>query len=184
MRAREEQTDRYTQQELLRRCELIAVVHLFPHVEVVVRPGVEFEGDATNPMEHQVGPEHVGEVCEGPRSIALDAGDDGEEDFESHDEDYVDGPGTCKAKAVSYRVSRTGQPVYGVGWSHCRRERRNLSRFTERTFSIHPVRIEVWYDCLIAQLLHRFLRLLIQQAARPPPPRFFGSVIHPSSLGW
>lgn len=184
MRTREEQTDRYTQQELLRWCELIAIVHLFPHVKVIVGSGVEFERDAANPMEHQVGPEHVGEVCEGPRGITLDAGDDGEEYFESHDEDYVDGPGTCQTKAVSYRVSRTEQPLYGVGWSPCRRQRRNLSGLAERTFGIHPVRIEIWYDCLIAQLLHRLLRLLIQQAARPPPPRFFGSIIHSSSFGW
>lgn len=92
MRAGEEQTDGYTQQEFLGRSELVAVIHLLPHVEVVEGSRVEFEGDAPDPVEHQVRAEHVGEIREGPGSVALDTGYDAEKDLESNDEDYMDYP--------------------------------------------------------------------------------------------
>lgn len=98
MRAGEEQTDGHTQQEFLGRSELVAVIHLLPHVEVVEGSRVEFEGDTPDPVEHQVRAEHVGKIREGPGSVALDTGDDAEEDLESNDEDYVDYPSPYESR--------------------------------------------------------------------------------------
>ena len=92
--AHKKQADGYAQEELLGWGELFAIVHLFPHVEIVVRSRIEFERDALDPMKHQVGAEHVRNVGKGPGRVALDAGDDAVEYFESHNEDYVNHPGT------------------------------------------------------------------------------------------
>lgn len=98
MRAGEEQTNRHSQQELLRWCELVAVVHLLPHVEVIERSRVEFEGYTPDPVEHQVRTEHVGEICESPGGVPFDAGDNAEENLEGNNEDYVNGPRTCESR--------------------------------------------------------------------------------------
>ena len=54
MRAEQKQQYGHYQQELLRRRVLVAVVDLLPHVEVVVGAGVELEGHALHPVEHEV----------------------------------------------------------------------------------------------------------------------------------
>ena len=54
VRAQEEEDDGDTQEELLRRGVLVPVVDLLPQVQVVVSAGVEFEGNASDPVEHQV----------------------------------------------------------------------------------------------------------------------------------
>ena len=95
MRAHKEQHNRHTEQVLLRRRELLLIVNLLPHVEVVVGAAVEVEGDAADPVEHEVGAGHVGEVCESPANFLGDAGDNVEEDLEAEDEDWVDEPGAC-----------------------------------------------------------------------------------------
>ena len=94
VRAHEEETDGHTQEVFLSWGELLAVVHLFPHVEIVVCSRIELERDASNPMEHQVGSEHVSDVGEKPGGVTLDAGDDAVEYLESDDEDNVDHPGS------------------------------------------------------------------------------------------
>jgi len=60
--ADEEQQDGDGEKELLGRGVLISAVNLFPHVEVVVRSGVEFERHASHPVKHEEGAEHVGDV--------------------------------------------------------------------------------------------------------------------------
>lgn len=92
MRAEQEQDNRHTKQELLCRRVLIPVVDLLPHVQVVVRAGIELEGHASHPVEHEVGAEHVGDVGEGPGGFLRDAGNDVVEDLEGCNEDYVDCP--------------------------------------------------------------------------------------------
>ena len=89
MRAEQEQQDGYYEQELLRRRVLVPVVDLLPHVQVVIGAGVKLKGHALHPVEHQVGAEHVGDVCQRPGGFLRDARDCVEEDFEGQDEDYV-----------------------------------------------------------------------------------------------
>ena len=62
MRAQQEQNHGGDQEEFLGGRVLVAVVDLFPHVQVVVGAGVELEGDALHPVEHQVRAEHVRDV--------------------------------------------------------------------------------------------------------------------------
>lgn len=54
MGAEKEEHDGYTEEELLRRRILIAMIDLLPHVEVVVRSRVEVEGYPSYVMEHQI----------------------------------------------------------------------------------------------------------------------------------
>lgn len=94
MRAEEEEADGDAEQELLGRGVLVPIVDLLPHVEIVVGTGVELEGDAPHPVEHEEGTEHVADVGERPRGLLGDTGDDVVEDLEGDDQDEVDGPGT------------------------------------------------------------------------------------------
>ena len=64
--AHEEQPNGHCEQPLLRRCVLVTVVDLLPHVEVVVRAGVEVKGNAAHPVEHYIRSDHVSDVGEGP----------------------------------------------------------------------------------------------------------------------
>ena len=98
MRAQQEQHHRHGQQELLGGRVLVAVVDLLPHVEVVVGAGVELEGHALHPVEHDVGAEHVGDVGERPGGFLADAREGVEEDFEEEDQEGVDEPGACAYK--------------------------------------------------------------------------------------
>ena len=66
MRAGEEEAYGDTQEEFLGWSELIAVIHLLPHVQVVESSSVEFKWDPSDPMKHQVRSEHVGDVGQGP----------------------------------------------------------------------------------------------------------------------
>jgi len=61
--AEQKEQYRHAQKEFLGWGILVAVVDLLPHIQVVVSSGVEFEGDATDVVEHQVGAKHVGDVC-------------------------------------------------------------------------------------------------------------------------
>jgi hypothetical protein len=67
---------------------------LLPHVEVVKSTTIEFEGNTTNVMEHNVRAKHVSHVGQGPRSLLGDAGDNVVEDLEGSDENDVNGPGS------------------------------------------------------------------------------------------
>ena len=67
MRADEEQYDWNTQEEFLRRRVLISIVNLLPEVEIVVGPGIEFEGYTSNPMKHNVGSGHICDIGQRPR---------------------------------------------------------------------------------------------------------------------
>ena len=49
-----EEYDRNTQKEFFRRSILVSIVDLLPHVQVVVGPSIEFKGDASHIVEHQV----------------------------------------------------------------------------------------------------------------------------------
>jgi hypothetical protein len=96
MRAEEKQYDGHRKQKLLRRCILIAVVDLLPHVQVVVCAGIKLEWHAPDPVKHQVGACHIRYVRQSPRYLLRDAGDDVEEDLQSEDNDRVYCPSAYK----------------------------------------------------------------------------------------
>lgn len=62
VRADEEQHNGHTEEELLGWCVLLAVIDLFPHVQVVVGARVEVKGHTANVVEHEVGSRHVRKV--------------------------------------------------------------------------------------------------------------------------
>jgi len=97
MGANEKEADGYGEQKLLGGGVLVAVVDLLPHVEVVIGAGVELEGHAAHPVEHEVGGGHVRRVNERPRRLLRHRGQDVVEDFEREDEYDVDHPRTCHA---------------------------------------------------------------------------------------
>ena len=66
MSAEEEKHDRHAKQELFGRCILVAIVDLFPHIEIVIGTGVKFERNAPHPVKHEEGSEHVTDVGESP----------------------------------------------------------------------------------------------------------------------
>jgi hypothetical protein len=92
--AQEEEHNGHAEQELLGGGVLVAVVHLLPHVEVVVGAGVEFKGHAAHVVEHQVRAKHVADVGQGPGDLLGHAWDDVKENLEGDDQDEVDGPGS------------------------------------------------------------------------------------------
>ena len=85
MRAKQKQHNRHTEQKFLGRRVLVSVVNLLPHVEVIICPRVEFKGHALHPVEHQVGAEHVGYICQRPGGFLTNAREGVEEDFEEAD---------------------------------------------------------------------------------------------------
>lgn len=62
----EEEDDGDAEQELLRRCILIPIVDLLPHVQIIISTGVEFKRDAPHPVEHEERAKHVADVGKGP----------------------------------------------------------------------------------------------------------------------
>jgi hypothetical protein len=64
--AKKEKHNWYAQEELFSRRVLVAIVDLLPHVQVVVCASVELEWHASDPMEHEIGPEHVDDVSQCP----------------------------------------------------------------------------------------------------------------------
>lgn len=48
------QENRYGKKKLFRWSVLVAIVHLLPHVEVVICPRIEFKGYAANMVEHDI----------------------------------------------------------------------------------------------------------------------------------
>lgn len=95
VRRHKEENDRYRQEKLLGRCILIAIVNLFPHIEVVIGSSVEIERHAAYPMEHDIATSHVGDVCKCPGGFLCDAGDNVVEDLEADDEDEMNCPSSC-----------------------------------------------------------------------------------------
>lgn len=59
VRAQKEQDDGHTEEELLGRRVLRAIVDLLPHVEVVVGATIELERCAAHVVEHYVRTDHV-----------------------------------------------------------------------------------------------------------------------------
>lgn len=60
--AKEKKYYRNTQKEFLRWCVLISIVDLFPHVQIIVGPSIEFERHASNIVKHKVRAKHVGDI--------------------------------------------------------------------------------------------------------------------------
>ena len=69
VRAEQKQHYGHRQKEFLCWSVLVSVVNLFPHVEVVVRSRIEFEGHASDVMEHEVGSGHVCDIGQRPRNL-------------------------------------------------------------------------------------------------------------------
>ena len=104
--AQKEEHNGDAEEKLLGGRILSAIVDLLPHVEVVVGARIEVEGDPAHPVEHDVRPRHVGDVCQRPGELLRDAGDDVEEDFEGDYEDGVDEPGAChNSSSISFSNS-------------------------------------------------------------------------------
>lgn len=95
MRAEEEQHDWYSQQKLLRWCILIAIIDLFPHIQIVISSAVELEWYSPHPMEHQIGAGHVCDVRERPRRLLRNAWNYVEENLQGNDDYDVNGPCAC-----------------------------------------------------------------------------------------
>ncbi len=66
MGTEQEHQDRDHEQELFRRCVLIPVINLLPHVQVVVSSGIELKRDTPDPVKHQERGAHVGDVDKSP----------------------------------------------------------------------------------------------------------------------
>jgi hypothetical protein len=101
MRAHKEQTYRHSQEKLLRRCVLRAIIDLLPHVQIVECSGIELERHTPHPVEHQITAEHVADVCESPGGFLRHGWDDVVNDLKKEDQDYVDNPGTCIVSIVT-----------------------------------------------------------------------------------
>lgn len=104
VRADQEETYGHREQEFLRRCVLVAVVDLLPHVQVVVGTSVELERDAADVMEHEVAAEHVRNVGHGPRGLLGYRGDDVVDDLEQQNDDDVDHPRALHVHPVCVEV--------------------------------------------------------------------------------
>ena len=124
MSREEEEQDGHAEQEFLGGCVLVTVVNLLPHVEVVVGPGVEVEGYAAHPVEHDVGASHVGDVGHGPRRLLRHARDRVEDYLQAEDYYDVDGPCSCLGRECFILLKR-------------------LLVLCPRTFRIHPICIEI-----------------------------------------
>jgi hypothetical protein len=62
VRAQEKQHYWYAEKEFFCRGVLSSIIDLFPHVQIVVRTSIEFEGYSSDPVEHKEGAKHVGYV--------------------------------------------------------------------------------------------------------------------------
>lgn len=164
VRRDQEQYDRHAEQELLRRCVLVSIVNLLPHVQVVVGAGVEVERHAADPVEHEVRAEHVRDVGERPRRFLRDSGHDVEEDLEAHDEDWVDCPGTC---ITNFRISTMYLKIVLFPLLP---DTSTTLRECYNTFGIDPLRVEIRQYRLIADMLQALRWFRIHQTARPAPP--------------
>ena len=113
MRAEQKQNYRDTEEELFRRSVLIAIVDLFPHIQVVVCPGIEFKRNPPNPMEHEERPEHVTDVSEGPRCFLRHAWYDVVENLQDNDKDEVNCPCTLRKRMMLAKSRESGHSAGG-----------------------------------------------------------------------
>jgi hypothetical protein len=91
----------YAEKELFGRRILVAVVDLLPHVQIVVCARVKLERHPSDPVEHEVGSEHVDDIGEGPRHLLRHPRHYVEKNLEAGDQDKVDGPGTYRFATMS-----------------------------------------------------------------------------------
>lgn len=92
MSTEEEQHHRYAEEKFLRRGVLIAIVNLLPQIQVIVRAGVEFKWDPSDPMEHEVRAKHVRDIGQCPGGLLRHPWDDVEEDLQCQNEHYMYSP--------------------------------------------------------------------------------------------
>lgn len=119
MGAQQEEHNGHTKQELLGRGILVAVVDLLPHVEIIIRPGVELERYAPHVVEHEEGAEHVADVGEGPRRLLRDPGDNVVEDLERGNQDEMDRPGAwIEPQSAGSPTSWLSSPAAGTHLWH------------------------------------------------------------------
>ena len=64
--AEQKQDDGYADEKLFCRRVLGSIVNLLPHIQVVICPRIELEGDSADVVEHEVGAKHVRDVDQGP----------------------------------------------------------------------------------------------------------------------
>lgn len=162
--AEKEQHDRHAEQELLGGCVLGSVVDLFPHVQVVVCPGVKFERDSSNVVEHEVRSSHVRDVRQSPGCLLRHTRHDIVEDLETHDEDEVDCPCPC-LDVSNKRMSAFSSTKPGVT------RRRLCPAQHPLTFSVDPVRVSVGKCRAVTELLNSLRGLVVdlEDATRPSP---------------
>lgn len=92
MGAQQKEHNGNTKEKLLGGRVLGTVVDLLPHVEVIEGTTIEFEGDSSDIVEHDVGADHVGNVGKRPRRLLRDAGDDIVKDLEGCYQNKMNGP--------------------------------------------------------------------------------------------
>ncbi len=107
------------------------MIDLLPHAEIVIGARVEVERDPVNVVEHDVRPEHVRDIGQGPGSLLRHTRKDIVEDFEGDNEHDVDGPGSCKA---GFEVSGGSKSWGAIAWYDARSDR--CSRI-ERSIGTH-----------------------------------------------
>lgn len=83
--AQKKEHNGYTQEKLLGRSILGAVVDLLPHVEIVVGSSVELEWHPTDVVKHDVRAKHIRNVGQRPGRLLGYAGDDVVKDLEADD---------------------------------------------------------------------------------------------------
>jgi len=83
---------------------LVSVVDLLPHVQIVVRSRIEFKWDSSDPVEHQIRPEHVRNVRQCPGCLLRNTRDDIVEDLQAGNDDDVNSPCTFCIDPVGIQV--------------------------------------------------------------------------------
>jgi hypothetical protein len=164
VRADQEQHNWYTEQELLRWGVLVPIVNLLPHVEVIKGSSVEVEWDTAHVVEHKVGTRHVRKIDQGPRCFLRHAGHDIEQDLAEEDEDDVDCPRacTCELALVPSLLHRACAYISGSPLTLC----------------IHPFCVQVGQGRLVAELLQRLGRFLVDKTTATSPPSLLGFQRH------
>ena len=146
MGAQEKEHNGNTEEKLLGRSVLSTVVDLLPHVEVIEGTAIEFEGDSSDIMEHDVGADHVGYVGQGPRCLLRDAGNDVVKDFEACYQNEMNGPRSCRGTLVWGPDDIIRGALKGRDWP---------------TLCVGPVCIEIGKSSLVRNLLERLAWLVI-----------------------
>lgn len=106
VRRNKKQGNRHAEQKLLCRGVLVTVVNLLPHSQIVVCAGVEFKGNASDVVEHDVRARYISNVSEGPAKLLREAGEKIVADLEQGDDNNVNNPGALRVDPGSVKIGQ------------------------------------------------------------------------------